>query len=299
LSWLAAHLSAGEDQAESLSDALIAAGALSVTMTDQEAGTEAERAWYDEPDAPSSRPWPHNRLTALFDGSMDVAGAIGRAAAMSGLASAPDYHTEIVEEQDWVRLTQSQFEPICITDRLWIVPSWHTAPDAAAINLRLDPGLAFGTGSHPTTRLCLRWLAQSIRGGESVLDYGCGSGILAIAAKRLGAGRVDGVDIDANAVRAARDNARDNGAETWFGLPDALLPGAYDVVVANILSLPLIQLAPLLAARTRADGRLILAGLLDAQAGQVAEAYKPWFDIGLAARDDGWALLDGKKGKER
>jgi ribosomal protein L11 methyltransferase len=295
LGWIAAHLQAGEDQAEMLSDALLAAGALSVTVTDQDAGSANERAWYDEPDASPSRPWRHNHLTALFDADADIPAAIAGASALAGLEAPPAWQTETVEEQDWVRLTQSQFDPIRISDRLWIVPSWHAPPDPGAINLRLDPGLAFGTGSHPTTELCLRWLADTMRGGERVLDYGCGSGILAIAAGRLGAGRADGVDIDPGAVAAARDNARQNRVDAWFGLPEALAPGDYNIVVANILSQPLIQLAPLLASRLAAGGRLALAGLLDAQTQEVAQAYRPWCDIAVAARENGWALLVGVK----
>jgi ribosomal protein L11 methyltransferase len=295
LGWIAAHLQAGEDQAEMLSDALLAAGALSVTVTDQDAGSANERAWYDEPDAPPSRPWRDNHLTALFDADADIPAAIAGASALAGLDRPPAWQAETVEEQDWVRLTQSLFDPIRISDRLWIVPSWHAPPDPDAINLTLDPGLAFGTGSHPTTGLCLRWLEDAIRGGERVLDYGCGSGILAIAARTLGAGRADGVDIDPGAVAAARDNARQNHVDAWFGLPEALAPGHYDIVVANILSQPLIQLAPLLAGRLAAGGRMALAGLLDTQTQEVAQAYRPWCDIAVGAREHGWTLLVGVK----
>jgi ribosomal protein L11 methyltransferase len=210
-----------------------------------------------------------------------------------GWQEAPAFRTEAVPDADWVRATQSQFDPIRISGRLWIVPTWHTPPDPAALNIVLDPGLAFGTGSHPTTRLCLQWLEARVRGGESVLDYGCGSGILAIAAAKLGAADVAGIDIDADAVRAARANAAANQARARFASTDEALPSPADLVVANILASPLKVLAPLLAAQTRTGGRIVLAGLLDAQSDEVAAAYAPWFDMGVFDRADGWTALEG------
>jgi ribosomal protein L11 methyltransferase len=202
-----------------------------------------------------------------------------------------------VLERDWVRATQEQFAPIRISRRLWIVPSWHRAPDPAAINIVLDPGLAFGTGSHPTTRLCLRWLERVVRGGEFVIDYGCGSGVLAIAALKLGAGRAAGIDIDEQALVAARRNAMQNRVDASFhGAAEGIGPPA-QIVVANILAHPLIVLAPVLARLTRPGGRLALAGLLAPQAGEVCAAYRAWFDIGIEGEDEDWTLLSGIRGK--
>jgi ribosomal protein L11 methyltransferase len=293
--WLTVRFEAEEQWAEALADALLAQGALTVTVTDADAGSNREQAWFDEPAAPPSRPWRRNRLEILFQASADVAAELAAAARACGLPEPPGYAVEPLEEQDWVRLTQSQFDPIRISERLWIVPSWHAAPDPEAISLSLDPGLAFGTGSHPTTRLCLRWLDENLRGGESLLDYGCGSGILAIAAKKLGAGRVAGVDIDPRAIATASSNAQANGVTIDFREPHGLAAGQYDIVVANILSQPLIQLAPLLASHVRIRGSIVLAGILAAQSEEVAAAYRPWFRVGVAAEDEGWALLAGQK----
>jgi ribosomal protein L11 methyltransferase len=198
-----------------------------------------------------------------------------------------------------VRLTQSQFKPIRISSRLWIVPSWEQVPDANAINIRLDPGAAFGTGSHATTRLCLAWLEANLRGGETVLDYGCGSGILAIAALRLGAARATGVDIDPQAVLAARANAMQNRVSADFHAPGDEPRPASDVVLANILAGPLIALAPLLAAATRPAGRIVLSGVLEAQAEEVIAAYSAWYAMSAPVLDEGWALLAGVKTRTR
>jgi ribosomal protein L11 methyltransferase len=200
-----------------------------------------------------------------------------------------------VADRDWVRETQAQFAPIRVSPRLWIVPSWHAAPDPAALNIVLDPGLAFGTGGHPTTRLCLNWLERAIGGGESVIDYGCGSGILAIAAMKLGAGSAVGIDIDAQALLAARGNAIQNRVEVEFrGAAARACPPA-DIVVANILARPLIVLAPLLAGLTAPGGRLALAGLLAAQAQDVHAAYDEWFDLGREGEEEGWVVLAGTR----
>jgi len=262
VTWLSLKLAVDGDQAEALSDALLAAGALAVSTEDRDAGTEAEEAQFGEPGLADLKSWRHNWVVALLDGDADVPALL----ASLNLPEPIEYRLETVAEQDWVRLTQSQFDPIRIADRLWIVPSWHEAPDVDAIAIILDPGLAFGTGSHPTTRLCLQWLEANLRPGETVLDYGCGSGILAIAAVKLGAGRTVGVDIDPQAVESARDNAARNAVEADFRLSGDLPEGDYDVVVANILTNPLKALMPLLAARTRPGGRIILSGILEAQA---------------------------------
>ncbi|OJW83408.1 50S ribosomal protein L11 methyltransferase, partial [Thiobacillus sp. 65-1402] len=244
---------------------------------------------------PTAELWPHSIATVLLDEHADVAGILATAAKQAGIAVPAEYTIETVAEQDWVRLTQSQFDPIPISPRLWIVPTWHAAPDSRAINLKLDPGLAFGTGSHPTTRLCLRWLDAQLAGGETLLDYGCGSGILAIAAAKLGAARVDGVDIDAQAVAASRDNAVLNDVTAHFCLPGELTPGQYDVVVANILTNPLKGMAPLLAGRVRAGGRLVLSGILAEQADDVMAVYRDWFVFDPPAIDEGWVRLAGLK----
>jgi ribosomal protein L11 methyltransferase len=282
-----------EADADAFGDALLEAGALAVSVEDADAGTTAERPLFGEPGAAPGGGWARNVLRALVDADADVTVLLEAAAAAMDWDSAPDHRLEPVPEADWVRATQAQFDPIRISDRLWIVPSWHAPPDPAALNIVLDPGLAFGTGSHPTTRLCLHWLEARVRGGESVLDYGCGSGILAIAAARLGAGEVIGVDIDPDAVRAARDNAAANGVDVRFASADTPMPPPVDIVVANILASPLKVLAPLLAAQTRPGGRIVLAGLLDAQADDIAAAYAPWFDMAPFDRAEGWTALEG------
>ena len=278
---------------EALSEALLAAGALAVDVSDADAGTDAERPAFAEPGA-TPAPWVRSRLNALFGIEIDVANALAQACRVAGVESPQEMERGEVAERDWVRLTQAQFKPIRISPRLWIVPSWQSPPDRAAINITLDPGAAFGTGSHPTTRLCLQWLDANIRGGESVLDYGCGSGILAIAAARLGATTVRGVDIDPQALVAARANAMQNRVAAQFDAPGAHL-SACDVVLANILAGPLITLAPLLAAATQPGGRIVLSGILESQADEVRAAYAPWFDISAPIADEGWVLLAGPK----
>ena len=220
---------------------------------------------------------------------------LGEAIAAIGLSEAPAYTVEMVEEQNWVQLTQLQFDPIRVSERLWIVPSWHETPDPAAVNLILDPGMAFGTGSHPTTRLCLEWLERNVTDGCTVLDYGCGSGILAIAAARLGAGRVAGVDIDPLAVDAARANAERNGVVALFA--DSAMPvaGEYDVVVANILSNPLRVLAPAICAHVRSGGRLALSGILREQAEEIITIYAQWLPLQVADTREDWVCLAGIK----
>jgi ribosomal protein L11 methyltransferase len=291
VAWLSLKLAVDGERAEALSDALMEAGALSVSIEDRDAGTPAEEAQFGEPGLADPKSWRHNWLVALLEADADVPALI----AGLGLPADTEHEVESVAEQDWVRLTQSQFDPIPISGRLWIVPSWHEAPDPEAITIVLDPGLAFGTGSHPTTRLCLQWLEANLRPGESVLDYGCGSGILAIAAARLGAGRVVGIDIDPQAVQAARDNAERNGVAIELGLPDQLGAGQYDVLVANILTNPLKALMPLLAAHVRPGGRIVLSGILEAQAAEVAELYSAAFAMRHEATEEGWARLTGTR----
>jgi ribosomal protein L11 methyltransferase len=212
----------------------------------------------------------------------------------AGIDDLPEIELEEVAEQDWVRLTQAQFDPIRVNDRLWIVPSWHVAPDPNAINLVLDPGLAFGTGSHPTTFLCLQWLTETLRGGETLLDYGCGSGILAIAAAKLGAASVLGVDIDRNALVSAHDNAVNNSVTLGLRHSGEALQESFDIVVANILTNPLCVLAPLLVARIAPGGRIALSGVLASQAEQVIVAYAPLIALRVGAELDGWVRLEGQ-----
>jgi len=278
--------------AEAVSDALLDQGALSVESSDANAGTPAERPIFDEPGAQSAG-WPTHRVRALFEAGTDATAAVAAALDALGVSGVPRIEVEAVADQDWVRQTQQQFGPIRVCDRLWIVPSWSEVPDPAAISLRLDPGLAFGTGSHPTTLQCLRWLEAHVQRGVSVLDYGCGSGVLAIAAKRLGAARVAAVDIDPGALQTAQANARTNQAEIEVLPAEAAPQGPFDIVVANILSNPLKVLAPLLAGQVRPGGQVVLAGILTAQAEEVAAAYRVWFDIGEAGDLDGWSCLVG------
>lgn len=283
--------------AMALSDALLEAGALSVSAEDAQAGTAAEIPMYDEfgTDLPDPSYWPLMRLRVLVDADSVPQEMLARAATACGLAALPDHIVEAVDDADWVRRTQAQFTPIQITPRLWIVPTWHTAPDPTAINIELDPGIAFGTGSHPTTKLCLRWLEARVRTGDTVLDYGCGSGILAIAAARLGAARIVGVDIDPAAVAAARDNAKRNNVAGEFVDAAAALDLKADLIVANILSNPLKVLAPMLASHVRRGGRIALSGVLAPQAGEVSAAYAAWFDFETGAEEEGWTCLSGTR----
>ena len=295
MSWLNLRFTADAAIAEALSEALSSLGALSVSIDDAAAGTSGEQPIFGEPGMPEDALWQTCAVSALFPAASEPVALVHAAASAAGLAKPPPYDIETVEEEDWVRLTRSQFDPIRISERLWIVPTWHAAPDSRAINIQLDPGVAFGTGSHPTTRLCLTWLEESIRGGESVLDYGCGSGILAIAASKLGAGRVAGVDIDAQAVQAARYNASQNSVDASFSLPDKSAPFAADITVANILSTPLKLLAPLLADCTAPGGRIVLSGILAPQAVDVMRCYEPWFTMAIYEEDGGWVCLAGRK----
>ena len=291
--WLSLILQTDAVHAEDLSDALMDLGALSVSVDDADAGTERETPQFGEPGSALVPLWKSSRVIALVDPDTDLESLVADASAAVGLPTPPAWTVEEVEEQNWVKLTQAQFDPIQVTDRLWIVPSWHEAPDPAAINLVLDPGMAFGTGSHPTTFLCLQWLCDNVQAGESVLDYGCGSGILAIAAARLGAGRVVGVDIDEQAIIAANDNATRNDVEIIVLHSGQPLAVRFQRVVANILTNPLCVLAPLLADRVLPGGALALSGVLATQAEQVIAAYAPYIRLCIGATREGWVLLTG------
>jgi ribosomal protein L11 methyltransferase len=292
--WISASTTTDADHAEKLSDALFVAGACSVSVEDAEAGTAAETPQFGEPGSAEAPLWRRSRVVALFEQDQDVRAVVEDAKEQVGLDDRPTDYTEIAE-QDWVRLTQSQFDPIRINDRLWIVPSWHQAPDPSAINLVLDPGLAFGTGSHPTTRLCLEWLCDQVHSGDTLLDYGCGSGIIALAAAKLGARDVVGVDIDECALTAAADNAARNGVTLRLIHSQQSLEERFTLVVANILTNPLCLLAPLISARVAPGGRLALSGVLASQADQVIAAYAPYISLTAGAMLDGWVRLEGRR----
>nr|WP_245176046.1 MULTISPECIES: 50S ribosomal protein L11 methyltransferase [unclassified Cupriavidus] len=271
-------------------------GALSVSVEDADADTPDEQPLFGEPGLePKQLAWNRSRVVALFGDDADPAVVVAAAANQLGIDPVPAYELRAVEDQDWVRLTQSQFEPIRIGERIWVVPSWHDAPEPDAVVLELDPGLAFGTGSHPTTRLCMQWLEQHVVPGETVLDYGCGSGILAIVARKLGAGATVGIDIDPNAVEASRYNAERNQVEASFALPESVSEATYDLVVANILSNPLKLMAAMLSARVRPGGRLVLSGVLERQAEEVAAAYAPWLPLTVWRAEEGWVCLHGTR----
>jgi ribosomal protein L11 methyltransferase len=293
MSWLAVTLTVDARSADALSDALLHMGAASVDVTDALAGTSRERALFAEPDDTAVPMWELVNVKALFDANADIAVDVALALQAAGLDPACAFDIEPVADQDWVRATQSQFQPVRISARLWIVPTWHAPPDPGAINLIIDPGLAFGTGTHPTTRLCLRWLDSSLRGGEAVLDYGCGSGILAIAAHKLGARRAVGVDIDPTALLAARHNAMQNQTDVQFEGVDQAASPIYDIVLANILASPLQLLAPLLTHALRSGGQIVLSGILEHQAEEVRNAYRKSFDMHTTRSDEGWVLLAG------
>jgi ribosomal protein L11 methyltransferase len=290
------RLLAPEERIESLGDALDALDALSISVEDADAQTDAEQALFGEPGMPPPKEgWQRSRVIALF-ATEELARDAGSVLALQdffegctllGIAE--------LQDQDWVRLTQSQFAPVEITPEFWIVPSWHEAPAQATQVIRLDPGLAFGTGTHPTTRMCLRWIAtRGALAGQRVLDYGCGSGILAIGAAKYGASEIDAVDIDEAAVSSTRLNAEANGVTLHTGLPEAA-QGQYGTVLANILATPLKVLAPLLCERVAAGGSLVLAGILERQADELKEAYAPYVALEVSDSEDGWILMTARR----
>ena len=287
------RLQCPQDQVEQISDALMALDALSVSVEDADAHTEQEQALFGEPGMPPpAAGWLRSQVVALFDTEAAALDAGQLLALQDFFADSSLLGIHTVEEQDWVRLTQSQFEPVPITDEFWVVPSWHQPPAQAKWVLRLDPGLAFGTGTHPTTRMCLRWIATHPPSGQRVLDYGCGSGILAIGAAMMGAVHVDAVDIDADAVKATLANATDNQVSVNTGLPD-MAQGLYALVLANILAAPLKVLAPLLCAHVQQGGQLLLAGILERQVDEIQAAYQAHMTLQVADRQDGWVLMHG------
>ena len=297
MSWIEIVVEVERAQAEQFSDALMEFGALSVSVEDADEGTDAEQPLFGEPGMePKEAAWEHSRVVALTDTDFNHADLV-HTAAMHCNMPVPRHSLRSVADQDWVRLTQSQFEPMLIGERIWVVPSWHSAPDPDAIVLELDPGLAFGTGSHPTTRLCMEWLEQHAPVNKSVLDYGCGSGILAIVAKKLGAATTEGVDIDPQAISSAVFNATRNHCEIDFSLPNKITLTTYDVVVANILANPLKLMAPMLANKVAAaaGSALVLSGVLERQAEEVIAAYAPYLALSVWQERDGWVALHGRR----
>ena len=285
-----------ETLVEPVSQALIdELDALSVSVEDADAGSADEQALFGEPGMPAPRSsWQHSSLTALFDTEAAATEAATLLLAQSFAHELAVAAIRVVPDQDWVRLTQSQFAPVQITPSFWIVPSWHPAPPQAESVIRLDPGLAFGTGTHPTTRMCLRWIAAHAQPWPRVLDYGCGSGILAIGAALHGARRVDAVDIDPAALQATQANAQANGITLEVGAPE-IAAGTYPLVLANILATPLKLLAPLLAAHLAPGGDLVLAGILDRQADELIAAYAPHVALNVCDSEDGWILMTARQ----
>jgi len=280
-----------EDRVDVLSDALDALDALSVSVEDADAQTPAEQALFGEPGMPPPKDgWQRSRMVALFAQESQAQEAVQLLSAQDFFEGCRVVGVQAVADQDWVRLTQSQFAPVEITPDFWIVPTWHEPPAQARQIIRLDPGLAFGTGTHPTTRMCLRWIAQHGVQGQRVLDYGCGSGILAIGAAKYGALNIDAVDIDEAAVTSTVLNAEANGVVLLAGLPDKA-KGQYQTVLANILATPLKVLAPLLCSYMASGGSLVLAGILERQADELKAAYAPWIELVVADSEDGWILM--------
>ena len=286
-----------EDRVETLSDALDALDALSVSVEDADAQTDAEQALFGEPGMPPPKDgWQPSRVLALFAHQARAQGALDLLSAQDFFAGCQVLGVAAVPDQDWVRLTQSQFTPVEITPEFWIVPTWHELPAQATRVIRLDPGLAFGTGTHPTTRMCLRWIARQAAapGLGRVLDYGCGSGILAIGAAKFGASDIDAVDIDTAAVESTQYNATANAVQLNAGLPDKA-KGRYQTVLANILATPLKVLAPLLHSYVADGGQLVLAGILERQAQELKDAYAPYLALTVADTEDGWILMTGAR----
>jgi ribosomal protein L11 methyltransferase len=280
-----------EDRVDVLSDALDALDALSVSVEDADAQTPAEQALFGEPGMPSPKDgWQRSRMVALFAQEVAAKEAAVLLGAQDFFEDCQLLGIQTVEDQDWVRLTQSQFAPVEVTPDFWIVPTWHEPPEQARQIIRLDPGLAFGTGTHPTTRMCLRWIAQHSLQGQRVLDYGCGSGILAIGAAKYGATDIDAVDIDEAAVTSTELNAQANSVQLQAGLPDKA-QGQYQTVLANILATPLKVLAPLLCSYVAPGGHLVLAGILERQAAELQAAYAPWVSLEVADSQEGWILM--------
>jgi ribosomal protein L11 methyltransferase len=304
MTWTEIVIDVARHDAENLSDALMEAGVLSVSVADADEGTAAEQPLFGEPGMEHVAAWEHSRMVALAPADADHADIVATAAQACGLEpNLVKFSLRPLAEQDWVRLTQSQFEPIHIGKNIWVVPSWHDAPDPNGLVLELDPGLAFGTGNHPTTRLCMEWLEAHAPCALSVLDYGCGSGILAIVAKKLGGNQVVGVDIDPQAIESARDNSERNHCEIDYYLPEEFANAShsalFDIVVANILSIPLQLMAPMLSGLVAPGGALVLSGILERQADDIVATYAPFLQLTQWAERDGWVVLSGRLVEQR
>ncbi|MEO7151375.1 MAG: 50S ribosomal protein L11 methyltransferase [Burkholderiaceae bacterium] len=292
-------LLAPRELVEPVSDALMdELGALSVSVEDADADTAAEDALFGEPDMPAPRAaWQRSAVKALYADEPTATEALTLLLAQDWAEGVQLVALNPVPDADWVRLTQSQFAPVEVAPSFWIVPSWHQPPEGATTVMRLDPGLAFGTGTHPTTRMCLAWTARRAASGAAwgrVLDYGCGSGILAIGAGLLGAREIDAVDIDPAAVEATRDNAQRNGVALATGLPQTAA-GTYETVYANILATPLKLLAPVLCSHVAPGGSLVLAGILERQADELKAAYAPWLALSVEDTIEGWILMTAQR----
>lgn len=295
MAWQSLTFRLPREHADAFGDVLIEHGAISVNVDDALEGTSDEKPIFGEPGADAGL-WNECRLTTLFAPTVDVERVFNDAVKSLDILP-PRFEINVLEDEDWVQKNRDQFQPIKISDRVWIVPTWHRAPQQNAINISLDPGAAFGTGSHPTTRLCLKWLEANLQPTvqPTVLDYGTGSGILAIAAMKLGAGKAYGVDIDNLAVEAARYNAAQNNVSVQFADGETPLNVVVDILLANILANPLRVLAPLLAAHTKPGGALVLAGILDPQADEIIGIYREWFDLAVWKSEEGWACIAGRR----
>ena len=294
MSWTNLIVQTNKQEVDSISDFLIDIGAISTSIEDSNLNQNNEELIFGEPHNQLQQFWENNTVQALFEKTIDI--EIIKAALMAKfdtLIFSIELHD--IQDQDWVKLTQSQFSPIKITDKLWIIPSWHKIQDNKANNLILDPGLAFGTGAHATTHLCLLWLLKNINKNITILDYGCGSGILGIAAKKIGAKKVFGVDIDNQAIKSSQDNAKINNVEIFWSNTESKIDYKTDLVVANILSSALSVLAPVLAKHCNTNGKIALSGILEKQEKELKEIYCQWFDFEPSHYKDGWVLISGTK----
>ena len=294
MSWTNLLVQTKKKEVDSISDFLLELGAISTSIQDSNLNQNNEELIFGEPNNQSQQFWENNTVQALFENSIDI--EIIKAALMAKFDTPKNFiEASNIQDQDWVKLTQSQFSPIKIHDKLWIIPTWHEIQDKKALNLILDPGLAFGTGTHPTTHLCLLWLLDNVNKDVTVLDYGCGSGILGIAAKKIGAKKVFGVDIDDQAIKSSRDNAEINNVEIFWNNTEIKVDYGTDLVVANILSSALSVLAPALAGHCNPNGKIALSGILKSQEKELKKIYSQWFDLQPTNYKDGWVLISGIK----
>jgi ribosomal protein L11 methyltransferase len=294
MSWTNLIVQTSKEDVDSISDYLIELGAISTSIEDTNLNKNNEELIFAEPNIRSEQFWENNTVQALFEKKIDI--ELIKIAINNKFNDANlSFLTSNIQDKDWVQLTQSQFLPIHVHDKLWIIPTWHNIQDKNAINLILDPGLAFGTGTHPTTHLCLLWLLENISQNTTVLDYGCGSGILGIAAKKIGAKKVFGVDIDNQAIKASEDNSKKNDVKiSWSNTKDKI-EYKTDLVVGNILSSALSVLAPVLAEHCKSKGKIALSGILESQEEDIKKIYSKWFDFNSSSIKDGWVLISGTK----